>query len=371
MQSDTSTGHGVSGFFNNAHTAVTRRFKNILTDDRTHSVFELILGNDPASSVDCGPSFATRTAAAALAEEAQALPCCDDVDSDGDEDPLSLVPWPARSAPPPGTGSASSLPGLASNPLSPTHPATPQVTSQKAAQSTSDLDELARSSSVSGIPQTPSSALNELRGAPSTSEIPQETSYRTAQATSEFQGLDIGAGALDWSSQRAAPDASAAAQSPCTSAMPDLLSLDDELPSTSLSGSEMQTQTHAPQLLHMQRQPGAIPSSGSGGTLHAASNDYRAGEFGAGIVTTPQDGPARSSLDNPFAACMSTDNSNAGLRDGKGQGEVDGNSPGQNASSIDVGKIDDSKQEFWQVKIRDTGLIDHLGSAGEQQTSLL
>lgn len=41
---DASAGHGLQAFVNNAHTAVRRRINNIVTDERTHSIFEMVLG---------------------------------------------------------------------------------------------------------------------------------------------------------------------------------------------------------------------------------------------------------------------------------------------------------------------------------------
>lgn len=85
----------MTGFLNNAHTAVTRRFKNIVTDDRTHSIFELILGTTGGNGE--AEAIAANTAtAASLAAEASELPIADDEDSGSDEDCLADRPWPSR-----------------------------------------------------------------------------------------------------------------------------------------------------------------------------------------------------------------------------------------------------------------------------------
>lgn len=105
-------GHGVAGFFNNATTAMTRRFKNIMTDERTHSIFERFLGL-PVSSGAAGPLAATagggeaspgRDLAGELAAAAQALPACDDADSDEEGDVLGARQWPTRGLASPGRG---------------------------------------------------------------------------------------------------------------------------------------------------------------------------------------------------------------------------------------------------------------------------
>lgn len=94
MQSEGVGTQGVTGFLNNAHTAVTRRFKNIVTDDRTHSIFELILGTSGGNGEsEASPSTST---AAGLSAEARELPIADDADSGSDGDCLADRPWPSR-----------------------------------------------------------------------------------------------------------------------------------------------------------------------------------------------------------------------------------------------------------------------------------
>ena len=106
VQSDSLAGHGVAGFFNNATTAMTRRFKNIMTDERTHSIFERFLGLPVSSGAAAGgggdaPSHGV---AAELAAAAQALPACDDADSDDGGDVLAARQWPTRGLASPGRG---------------------------------------------------------------------------------------------------------------------------------------------------------------------------------------------------------------------------------------------------------------------------
>lgn len=386
----------MSGFFNNAHTAVTRRFKNILTDDRTHSIFELILGNDPASSVECGPSFATRNAAAALAEEAQALPACDDVDSDGDADPLSLIPWPARPPPPPG-GSAAAGSAGASQPQSPTSggaaaqnanasttsasspPVSPQVISLMLSRD-ADLQEpcAGPASATRDLPTPPSSrisacgsALNELQGAPSPADMSQEVGDSTAQLASDFQGLTAGRGGGLFSSSQSA----AAAPRPH-----DLLSLDEEDASSAGMGGGGGVQLHAPQHQQMPSIPGEdVPSAGTAVIVNAASTSQKPHE------PLEPNGPTSHSVsvavddDDPFAMGVEA---GAGITTlpGRGEAHTEGGAQGEgvrdalgrmSSSYIDVGRFDDSKGEFRQVKMPESGLVDPLGWAGEQQGSLL
>jgi hypothetical protein len=95
VQVDGAASSGMAAFFNNAHTVVTRRIKNIMTDERTHSIFERFLGLPITSA---GPPFSTTLGRAyELAAEAQALPLCDDDDSDIESDILLDRIWPARS----------------------------------------------------------------------------------------------------------------------------------------------------------------------------------------------------------------------------------------------------------------------------------
>eukprot|EP00892_Ulva_mutabilis_P001530 jgi/Ulvmu1/11378/UM075_0040.1 len=105
---------GVTGFLNNAHTAVTRRFKNIVTDERTHSIFELILGTAGGyGESEVNPSTST---AASLSAEARVLPIADDEDSGSDEDCLADRPWPSRSA---AAAAATSSPHGTGSPVAP------------------------------------------------------------------------------------------------------------------------------------------------------------------------------------------------------------------------------------------------------------
>lgn len=98
MQTDGAAGHGVAGFFNNAHTAVTRRIKNIMTDERTHSIFERFLGLPiSGSAVAAAAPPAPGERSAALAAAAQELPLCDDGDSADEEDVLAGRRWPPHS----------------------------------------------------------------------------------------------------------------------------------------------------------------------------------------------------------------------------------------------------------------------------------
>jgi hypothetical protein len=126
LQDATASSHGVAGFFNNAHAAVTRRYKNIMTDERTHSIFERFLGlsvssaTAPASGGPGTPKNAGSPEGQARKYEvdAQSLPVCDDDDSDSEEDPLADRRWPAAGPSPTTTPSGTNPFGAASG-LSP------------------------------------------------------------------------------------------------------------------------------------------------------------------------------------------------------------------------------------------------------------
>jgi hypothetical protein len=130
LQDAAATGHGVAGFLNNAHTAVTRRFKNILTDERTHAIFERFLGLSVSAGAVAGggpgtPKSNGRPGGQKYEADAQALPTCDDEDSESDEDPLSDKRWPAGGLSPTHaplelrTGPIPSASGTVSSALSP------------------------------------------------------------------------------------------------------------------------------------------------------------------------------------------------------------------------------------------------------------
>ena len=97
----------MAGFFNNAHTAVVRRVKNIMTDERTHSIFERFLGL-PVGPSPGGGGVVPAGRGAELAAHAHALPLADDADSDDEADILSDRSWPPR---PPASSSPTSVSG--------------------------------------------------------------------------------------------------------------------------------------------------------------------------------------------------------------------------------------------------------------------
>lgn len=416
LQSESSSGHGVSGFFNNAHTAVTRRFKNILTDDRTHAIFELILGNDPSASVDCGPSFASRNAAAALAEEAQALPACDDEDSDGDADPLSLIPWPARTPPAAAGGNSAfsaaapgSVPGGGDSALSqppsqtasPTRevtarsssgaipqqfipPASPQmitVPGNVPATDPKDLEELTSPPSAC-VPPTPArgrasacgSALNELRGAPSPASASQDNLSSPAQLACDFASLQT------------TPQGTATIAAPPA----DLLSLHDfpHKPTASAAPQAPALQFQAPQQLQMPSNPGAADTPAA--AAHAAAGSPLNGPISHTVPVASATLDEDVNAIDPFPPMVGTAAMETNGNTAPAVGDVaaaapaaaspapDGAPPSDagsiarlSSSYIDVGGFDDGKGEFRQVKLSDKGLIDPLGAPSEPQGSLL
>jgi hypothetical protein len=112
-----AAGHGVAGFFNNAHTAVVRRVKNIMTDERTHAVFARFLGLPVAplpggggsgggGAVATGGASPQPPRAVELAEHAQALPVADNADTDDEAEPLGARSWPPRPPGPPSSASS-------------------------------------------------------------------------------------------------------------------------------------------------------------------------------------------------------------------------------------------------------------------------
>ena len=98
VQSTGDAGHSITGFINNAHTAVRRRINNIVTDERTHSIFEMVLGLPAKASTGLTADTYNQGVSYELAAEAQLLPIADDEDSD-DDDVINKMPWPALLSP--------------------------------------------------------------------------------------------------------------------------------------------------------------------------------------------------------------------------------------------------------------------------------